>query len=345
MRQTAWLSLLIVLFAGVLPARSAQQLRLFIWSEYIDPALVKQFEQRHDCKVTVDVYEEAESMLAKIQGGGVSLYDVVVTPDHLVKAMVALNLLAPLRHGNVPNLKNLDPKFASPPYDRGNKFTAAYQWGTVGVFYRAEPGTKVEESWALFFDPTKQIKPFGLIDSPRDLIGAALKFKGHSLNSTDPKELREARDLVLEAKKRSASFDGSVAAKNKIVAKTLKAGIVYSGEAARGITDDKETRYFIPKEGSQIWQDNMGVLAKAPNRDLAEKFINFILDAKIGAQLSKFTQFATPNAETKKLLGAEELANQSIYPPPAVMEKLENLEDLGAKSRLYDEVWTQIKTR
>ena len=150
---------------------------------------------------------------------------------------------------------------------------------------------------------------------------------------------------MIEAKKRSASFDGSVAAKNKVVGKILKAGIVYSGEAARGMTDDKATRYFIPKEGSQIWQDNLAVLAKAPNRDLAEKFINFILDAKVGARLSKFTQFATPNAGAKKLLGSEELANPSIYPSAAVMEKLEFLEDLGAKSRLYDEVWTQIKTR
>ena len=104
MRKTAWWFLLIVALA-VLQARAAQQLRLFIWSEYIDPAIVKQFEAQFDCKVTIDLYEEAESMLAKVQGGGVSLYDVVVPPDHLVKAMVALNLLAPLRHGNLPNLR------------------------------------------------------------------------------------------------------------------------------------------------------------------------------------------------------------------------------------------------
>ncbi len=344
MRKTAWLSLLFAAVA-VFQAGAAQQLRLFIWSEYIDPAVVKQFEHRFGCKVTIDLYEDAESMMAKVQGGGVSLYDVVVPPDHLVKPMVALNLLAPLRHSNLPNLKNLDPKFASPPYDRGNKFTVAYQWGTVGVFHRVEPGAKVEESWAMFFDASKQMRPFSLIDSQRDLIGAALKFKGHSLNSTDPARLREARDLILEAKKRSASFDGSVAAKNKIVAKTLKSGIVYSGEAARGMADDKATRYFIPKEGSQIWQDNLAVLAKAPNRDLAEKFIDFILGAKVGAEVSKFTQCATPNAAAKMLLGADDLSNPAIYPPAAVMEKLEFLEDLGAKSRLYDEVWTQIKTR
>ena len=112
------------------------KLNLFIWSEYIDPKMVKEFEKRFDCKVTIDVYEDAESMLAKIQGGGVSLYDLAVPPDHLVPVMLKLELLAPLRHENIPNLKNLDEKFANPPYDHGNKYTVAYQWGTVGIYAR-----------------------------------------------------------------------------------------------------------------------------------------------------------------------------------------------------------------
>ena len=120
------------------------KLNLFIWSEYIDPQIVKQFEKEFGCKVTLDVYEDAESMLAKIQGGGVSLYDVVVPPDHIVPAMVKLKLLAPLRHENIPNLKNLDEKFAGPPYDRANQYTVAYQWGTVGVFLRKAKAQTVE---------------------------------------------------------------------------------------------------------------------------------------------------------------------------------------------------------
>lgn len=324
-------------------AAANNKLNVFIWSEYLDPQIVKDFESRFDCKVTIDLYEDAESMLAKVQGGGNSLYDIVVPPDHLVPVMVKLKLLAPLRHENVPNLKNLDEKFANPPFDRGNRFTAAYQWGTVGVFYRA--GVPVEESWSVFFDPKKQPGNFLLIDSMRDLIGAALKYKGHSLNSTDPGELREARELIVEAKKRCLALDGSVGAKNKVLSKVARAAIVYSGEAARGLADDKGTRYFIPREGSQIWLDNIAVLAKAPHRDLAEKFINHLLDAKVGAQLSSFTQFATPNKAAKAFIKPEDLKNEAIYPSAEMMKKLEFLEDLGSKTRLYDEIWTQIKSK
>src|ERR1700756_344822 len=139
-RWLLWLALVIAFALSSSLHAASQKLNLFIWSEYIDPKLVAQFEKEQDCQVNIDLYEDAESMLAKMQGGGVSLYDVVVPPDHIVSAMVKLNLLAPLRHENIPNLKNLDAKFASPPYDRGNHYTVAYQWGTVGVFARQPKG-------------------------------------------------------------------------------------------------------------------------------------------------------------------------------------------------------------
>jgi spermidine/putrescine transport system substrate-binding protein len=339
--------LLLVLIYGFANCVSAESngLNLFIWSEYIAPAIVKQFEKEFDCKVTIDVYEDAESMLAKIENGGESLYDVVVPPDETVPAMIKLQLLAPLRHENIPNLKNLDDKFASPPYDRSNKYTVAYQWGTVGVYLRKANDKPVEQSWGIFFDPKQQQSSFVLIDSVRDLIGAALEYKGHSLNSTNPAELKEARDLILDAKKRCVGFEGSVGARNKVLSKTARAAIVYSGEGARGMADDPDTYYFIPKEGSQIWLDNLAVPAKAPHRDLAEKFINFILDARVGAQLSNFTQFATPNKAARPFIKPEDLKNSAIYPPSDVLARLEFLHDLSANTRLYDEIWTQIKAK
>ena len=333
-------------FLLALGARGEKQtLNLFIWSEYIDPAVVADFERQFDCKVNIDLYEDVESMLAKVQGGGGSLYDVVVPSDHVVTAMIRLNLLAPLRHENIPNLKNLDAKFAHPPYDRGNRFTVAYQWGTLGVFARPPKDKPLPQTWGIFFDPQQPPGAFLLIDSPRDLIGAALKYKGHSVNSADPKQLKEARDLIVRAKKRSVGFDGSVGAKNKVLAKTVKAAVVYSGEGVKGMAEDQETVYFIPKEGGIIWVDNLAVLAKAPHRDLAEKFINFILDPKIGARLSTFIQYSSPNQAAMKFIRPEDLKNPAIYPPPEIMSRLEFLEDLGSKMRLYDEVWTQVKAK
>src|SRR5947199_923297 len=123
MKKNLFVAAMALLLASSARAEK-QTLNLFIWSEYIDPAVVADFEKQFDCKVNIDLYEDVESMLAKVQGGGGSLYDVVVPSDHVVRAMIKLNLLARLRHENIPNLKNLDTRFAHPPYDRDNKITA-----------------------------------------------------------------------------------------------------------------------------------------------------------------------------------------------------------------------------
>jgi len=324
-------------------ARAGQKLNVFIWSEYMDPEVVKEFERRFDAKVTLDLFEDTEAMLAKMQGGGAAVYDIVVPPDHAVSSLVKLKLLAPLRHERIPNLKHLEATFRGPPFDPKNEHTVAYQWGTLGIYYRKVPGKPAPDSWGAIFDPAQQPGPMVILDSMRDAIGAALKYRGQSFNATDLPALKAARGTLRDAKKRCLAFDGSVAGKNRVVGKTAAVAIVFSGEAARGIAEDPETAYGIPKEGSEIYLDNLAVPVRAPNRDLAEAFINFILEPEIGARISNYTQFGTPNAAARKFVNPEDLRNPAIYPSPEVMAKLEWLVDLGMKTRLYDEIWSQVK--
>src|SRR5436190_9381136 len=300
---------------GALSLHAANfKLNLFIWSEYIDPDIITDFEKRFDAKVTIDLYEDEASMIAKLQGGGAAQYDVIVPPDHAVPALIKLNLIAPLRQENVPNIRHIDERFASPWYDPSNRFTVPYQWGTLGIYARKPNDKSYNESWALLFDAKEQPGPFVLIDGMRDTIGAALKYKGHSLNTTDLHALIGARDVLMEAKKRSLGFEGGVGGKNKVLAKTALAAMAYSGDAMRGMKEDPETYYFIPKEGSQIWVDNLAVCAKAPNRVVAERFLNFILDPKIGARVADFNLYGTPNRAAMAHVHPDNLKNRMIYP-------------------------------
>lgn len=140
------LSLPLVCLLATAAQAEPKRLNLFIWSEYLDPALVTKFEREHHCRVVIDLYEDPESMLAKLQAGG-SQYDLVVPTDYLVPGMIRRGLLAPLRHERIPNLTNLAPRFVSPPYDSGNRYTAAYQWGTLGILARPPAGQKLPETW------------------------------------------------------------------------------------------------------------------------------------------------------------------------------------------------------
>jgi len=340
---------LAVIAVSLLCAASAyaqkNKMNLYIWSEYIDPKIIQNFEKENDCKVTVDLYEDNESMMAKLEGGGTSLYDICVPSDYIIPALIKNSLVAPLRHENIPNLKNIDPKFASREYDPGNKYTVPYQWGTVGLYIRKGKDEKIDETWGLLFDAKKSIGTFLMIDDTRATIGSALRYKGYSLNTTDKQQLKEARDILLDAKKRSLGFEGGVGIKNKVLARVCKVGMAYNGDAVRGMKEDPETYFFVPREGGEIWLDNMAIPSKAPHRDMAEKFINYILDAKVGAQLSNFNQYATPNKASLEFIAPADLKNAAIYPTDEQMKVLEFTKDLGAKGPWYDELWTSIKSK
>lgn len=325
-------------------AEPKNKLNLYIWSEYIDPEIITSFEKKFDCKVTMDLYEDNEGMLAKLAGGGSSVYDIAVPSDYAVQSLIQRGLVQKIDHAKIPNLKNIDEKFASPPFDPGNQYSAPYQWGTVGIYLRKKPGKAFDESWNMIYDPKKQHGKFVMIDSMRESMSSALRFMGHSVNETDPDKLKKARDLLVEAKGRSIGFDGGVGGKNKVLSKVADMAIVYNGDAVRGMGEDPETYYFVPKEGGEIWLDNMVITAKAPNKEMAEKFINYILEPDIGAQLSNFNQYATPNKAAKAKVNPDDLKNNAIYPSSEIMAKLEFLHDLGEKTKLFDEIWTQVKS-
>ncbi len=349
MRLLAMIAVLAFSFtSGLARGEQPQQVNVYMYSEYIDPEICKAFEKKTGIKVRIDVYEETEEMMAKLQqAGGVSQYDVVVVSDHAIPVLGKLRLIQPLDHGQIPNFKNLSKTFTNAPYDRGNKFSVPYQWGTVGLMYRKDKIAKLDPSWGLFFDPAKQPGPFVLINSMRDMLAAALKYEGHSVNSRKKEELRSAGKLVLDAKKseKCLGFEGGVGGKNKVLAGNAVLAIVYNGDAVRALDEDKNVGFALPKEGTVIWVDAMTITAKSSHVRAAHQFINFILDPKIGAMLSDFNRYATPNAASLPLINKDDRKNPAIYPSEAMIKQMEYLADLDKDTPLYDEIWTAVKSR
>ena len=354
MRRLWMVAALACLFCGACsepekPAAEAKpRVTVYMYSEYIGPELPKEFEKLTGMPVQIDVYENTEEMMAKLQmAGGVSQYDVVVVSDHAIPVLAKLGLLQPLDVAKVPNAKNVAGRFAKPPYDPEGKFSLPYQWGTMGLMYRKDKVTMTDPSWALVLDPEKQPGPFVLIDSMRDMLSAALKSLGHSINTRKPEELKAAGEAILKAKRsaKCLGFEGGVGGKNKVADASAALAIVYSGDAIKACDEDAHLAYVLPKEGSIIWMDAMTIPAKAPNPAGAHAFINFILDAKVGARLSDFNRYATPNAASLPLVSKADRENPAIYPSEDELKKLEYLEDVGEATRLYDEVWTAAKAR
>jgi spermidine/putrescine transport system substrate-binding protein len=335
--------LLAVLWAGC--GQPQETLRVFVWSEYLDPEIVAGFEKEFRCRVTVDLYEDPDSMVAKLAAGGAGLYDIVVPSDTTLPGLVQRGLLAPLRPQNIPNLQHLEEQFRDPPYDPGSRYSVACQWGTVGILVRTNGLKTLDATWGLFFDPARQPGPFLLLEDVRACLGAALAYQGHSLNSINPVELAQARDLLIQVKGRSLGFEGGAGSKNRVLSGGAVAAMTYNGDGFRAMKEDPETVFLVPREGTQIWVDVLSIPAQAPNRALAEKFIDYLLDPRVGAQFSTFNQLATPNRAARVFISPKDLNNVAMYPPPEVIKRLEYSRDLGAQNQLYDEAWTQVKAK
>ncbi len=181
----------------------ADELHIYNWSEYIDPEIYAEFEAEFGVKVIEDTFSSNEDLLAKLQAGATG-YDLIVPSDYMVEIMIELDLLAPLNYDNIPNFVNIDDLFRDPPYDPGNQYSVPYQWGTTGIGYDLDVfGDEAPDSWGYLFDPDMAAPYAGrmsMLNDSREVIGAALKYLGYSLNSTDEAQLEEAKQLLIQQK-------------------------------------------------------------------------------------------------------------------------------------------------
>ncbi len=309
--------------------------------------MLTEFELKTGYKLQLELYEAQEEMISKLQASGTSQYDVIIASDVVIQQMVHLNLIGKIDASKVPNRVNIADQFKNPSYDPSNEYTVPYLWGTTGILYRDTTVDPQKVSYSMLFDAKQTKGKFSLLEESRSMLSMALQAKGYDANSVNQKEINEAVEYILQAKKdpHFLGFDGSVGGKDKVLSKMDWAAIVFNGEAMAAINEDPELRFAIPTEGSFMWVDAMTISSKAPNKEGAYAFMNYILDAKIGAQLAKYINYATPNKAALEVMDADFKNNRVINPTQDEIKRMVFLKDPGDAARLFDEAWTIVKTR
>ncbi|RAI83016.1 spermidine/putrescine ABC transporter substrate-binding protein [Macrococcoides goetzii] len=317
-------------------------LYVYNWGEYIDPALLKKFEKEYGIRVILETFDSNESMLAKIKNGGTH-YDIAVPSEYAIQKMKEEKLLIPIDHKKLPNLKNINPDFMNLDFDKGNKYSIPYFWGTVGILYNPDKTKGIDFSrWDSLWDPRLKNNVL-IVDGAREALGFSLNSMGESLNETNPQILDKAEQKL---EKLGPNVKGVVGDEinTMMVQKEADVAVVWSGMGADIMTENENLDFVVPKEGSNLWFDNMVIPKTAQNVDGAHKFINFLLDAKIGKQNTEWVGYATPNTASYKLLDKETREDERFYPSKAVQEKLEVYEDLGFENiKRYNELFLKFK--
>lgn len=330
------------------PSKLSDSVSFYNWSDYIDPEILTMFEEECGVKVVYDTFSSNEDLLAKLQAGATG-YDIIVPSDYMVSIMVQLGLLKELDHANIPNLANLAERFRNAPYDPGNQYSVAYQWGATGIGYDADVMTTPPDSLAALFDPEQAAQVAGkisLLNDARETIGAALKYLGYSINSTDPAQLEEAKQVLLAVKPYVLTFDSDTFGDLLVSGETALAlgwnGTIY---LAMSENEGRNVGFAVPKEGMAVFTDNLAVPASAPNPYTAEVLINYLLDPEIGAMITNYTSFPSPNEAAMPFISDELKNAPNLNLSEEMLANVEYIEDVGEATALYERIWTEIKSQ
>jgi len=288
---------------GVDRSKLASKLYFYNWSDYIDPAILEQFKAEYGVEVVVDTYDSNEDMLAKIRAGN-SGYDIVVPSDYAVQIMIAEGLAVPIDKSLLSNIVHLDPNLLDQYFDKGNVYSVPYMYGITGIAYNTKFFPNGIDSWAAIFEPDQIAQfagKFSMLDDARETPGAALRYIGQSLNSTDPAALARVKEILLAQKPYLAAYNSSDV-NRKLASEEYVMAHAWSGtamQARNGLGDEfsgnPNIAFVIPKEGGMIWMDNLVILKDSPNAYTAHVFLNFLMRPAVSAQNTEYIGYLTPN--------------------------------------------------
>jgi putrescine transport system substrate-binding protein len=341
-------------------ADSGKVLNLFIWSDYLAPNTLSDFEKQTGIKVHVAYFDTNETLETKLLAGS-SGYDIVVPTASYFERQIKAGVYLTLDKSKLPNLKNMDPQLMArvAMHDPGNEHGVIYTWGTNGIGYNekmvkaAMPDAPLD-SWRLVFDPAVASKVakcgISVLDSPAEMMRAVLSYLGRDPNSQKPEDAAAAEATLLKIRPyirniNSSEYIEALANGDLCIAVGYNGDVLQARDRAKDANKGIEIKYMVPKEGSILWFDMLAIPKDAPDRDSAYAYLNYIMEPKVIADISNFKRYANANLASQPYVLQSVKDDPAIYPPPELREKLAvQLADSPEQTRIITRMWERFKT-
>ena len=337
---------LAILLVGTLFGCAAKEdsntLYVLNWGDYIDEALLTQFEEETGIQVNYTTMATNEEMMVKLEEAD-CIYDVCFPSDYIIERLIQKDLLHELNKDNIPNLQYIDERFLDLDFDPENKYSVPYMWGTVGILYNTTMVQEPVTSWDILWDETYADQIL-MYDSIRDTIGVALMKLGYSINTRNEADIQAAEEALIAQKPIVQAYLGDPI-KDRLISGGAAMGIVYSGDAMWCMYENPDLAYAVPETGSNLWFDNIIIPKTSDNTEAAEASINFLCDPEVAAQNAEYIGYSTPNAAALEILGEEYINDPTYNPPQELLDKCEIFHDLGDFITVYNDAWNRIKAQ
>ena len=332
----------LLLFSIAAPAALAGgELLIYNWSDYTAPDLIKKFEAETGIKVTLDIYDSNETLLAKMKAGG-SGYDIIVPTHNFIPILIEDGLIQKINAGDMEDYKNISPQLKSPPWDPGNVYTIPWNVGTTSFCVNTSMYKEPVDSLKTLFEPPEELKgKIGIFDSAEECSNLALIYKGYPLCNTDLKQMQEIQDILL-AQKPFIKVYSSEGVHERLISGDVVVSGAWNGAALRARKENPAIKYIYPKEGVMGWADNLAVPAGAKNYDNALKFIAFMLKPENIAIQSNFSGYANG------IIGSEAFFKEGLKGAPelTVPDGIPVRFQITCPEeaiRILDQIWTKVK--
>lgn len=313
-------------------------LHLYVWSDYIRPELITQFEKEHNCRVVIDTYDSNEGMYTKLLFGAQG-YDLLFPSTYYVDLLAKHKMIKPLDLARVPNRVNINWDQLRRWGLEESHYSIPYMVSFSGLAYRSDRVAK-PTSWSIFSDTSLKGR-MTLLNDPRETIGAALRFDHATVNTNSPELIAIAKEQVISWKKQCAKFE-SEQYKNGIGSAEFLVCHGYSSDVLQVAREIKEVGFSYPQEGSVAACDAAVIPSSAPNESLAYLFINFLLRPEVAKENMLATCGYCPNKKALELMNSEERLEGLRYPTEKILPEF--IRNLPASNQLYMEAWDEIKS-
>ena len=320
---------------------------VYNWGEYIDPDVLKIFEEETGIRVVYEEFETNEIMYPKVASGAAA-YDLICPSDYMISKMLKNDLLQPINYDHIPNYENIDPIYIeqSKGFDPENKYSVPYCWGTVGILYNKsmiEEGDTVD-SWEILWDE-KYKDNILMQDSVRDAFMVPEKMLGYDINTVKEEEVRACAEKLIGQKPLVQAYVVDQV-RDKMIGGEAALGVIYSGEAIFTQRENEDLEYVIPKEGSNVWIDSWVIPKNARNVENAEKFLDFLCRGDIAYKNFEYITYSTPNKAARELIEDEDIRNSTIaFPTEEMLKNCSVYTYIGEDGdALYAKYWDKVKS-
>ncbi|MGL4774256.1 MAG: ABC transporter substrate-binding protein [Clostridium sp.] len=316
-------------------------INFFNYAANIPDEVLKDFEKQTGIKVNMDTYSEPEEMYAKLSSGA-SKYDVILSADYMVQRLVQEERIQKIDFSEIPNFENIHEDHLGKLADPKNEYSIPYMSGTIGILYNTDLVKEPVESWKILWDE-KYANNVIMMDAMRDSIGVALKSLGYSVNTTDPKELKEAEDVLKKLKETNIKAWMTDEMLDAMVAGEAAFAVIWSGEGLNLEAEHDNLKYVVPKEGANFWIDSLVIPNGAEHKEEAEIFMNFLCEKEPAFDIADEIGYTTPNKLAREAQEDNIKNNPNAYMPKELVDKCEAYAYLGDNLKLYEEVYNKVK--